>query len=61
MSATTTHSSNPTNEADVPSAPPEAHQKAYAKGDVPIVVLNRTRMRMVHDGKQWWNVSVMPI
>ncbi|WP_213781621.1 hypothetical protein [Caballeronia sp. dw_276] len=34
MSATTTHTSNLTNEAGFPPAPSEAHQKAYAKGDV---------------------------
>lgn len=38
MSATTTHTSNPTNEAGFPPAPSEAHQKAYAKGDVREIV-----------------------
>ncbi len=67
MSATTTHTSHPTNEADVPSAPPEAHQKAYAgevgcaEDNARTVVLNGPRIRMMHDGKQRSNVSVTAI
>jgi hypothetical protein len=61
MSATTTHTSHPSNEAGFPPAPSEAHQKAYAKGNAREVGLNGTRIRMVFDGKQWWNVSVTPI
>ncbi|AME27359.1 hypothetical protein [Burkholderia sp. PAMC 26561] len=61
MSATTTHTSNLTNEAGFPPAPSEAHQKAYAKGDVQEVLLNGTRIRMVFDGAPWWNVSVTRI
>jgi hypothetical protein len=61
MSATTTHTSNLTNEAGFPPAPSEAHQKAYAKGDVREVVVNGLRIRMEYDGQQWWNVSVMPV
>ena len=61
MSATTTHTSNLTNEAGFPPAPSEAHQKAYAKGDVQEVLLNGTRTRMVFDGAPWWNVSVTRI
>jgi hypothetical protein len=61
MSATTIHTSNPTNEAGFPPAPSEAHQKACAKGDVREVFLNGARIRMVFDGAQWWNVSVTPI
>ncbi|QIE30388.1 hypothetical protein [Caballeronia sp. SBC2] len=60
MSATTTHTSNPTNQADVPSAPPEAHPRAYVKGDLREVVVTGSRFRMEHDGQQWSNVSVTP-
>jgi hypothetical protein len=38
MSATTTHTSNPINEAGVPPAPPEAHPRAYVKGAELVVV-----------------------
>ena len=61
MSASTTHTSNPTHEAGVPPAPSEAHQKPYVKGDVRVVVVNGSRIRMEHDGRQWWNVSVTPV
>ena len=61
MSATTTHTSNLTNEAGFPPAPSEAHQKAYAKGDVQEVLVDGTRIRMVFDGALWWNVSVTRI
>ncbi len=61
MSATTTHTSNLTNEAVFPPAPSEAQQKAYAKGDVQEVLLNGTRIRMVFDDAPWWNVSVTRI
>ena len=61
MSATTTHTSNLTNEAGFPPAPSEAHQKAYAKGDVQEVLVDGTRIRMVFDGAPWWNVSVTRI
>ena len=61
MSATTTHTSNLTNEAGFPPAPSEAHQKAYAKGDVQKVLLIGTRIRMVFDGAPWRNVSVTRI
>ncbi len=43
MSATTTHTSHPTNEADVPSALPEAHQKAYA-GEVGCAIKSGWKM-----------------
>ena len=58
MSATTTHTSNPTNEAGLPPAPPEAHPKAYAKGDVREVVLNGRAFAWCTTAQQWWNVSV---
>lgn len=61
MSATTTHTSNPTDTAGFPPAPSEAHQKAYAKGDAREVVVNGSRIRMEYDGRQWLNVSVMPV
>jgi hypothetical protein len=61
MSATTTHTSKPTNEAGFPPAPSEAHQKAFTKGDVREVAVNDSRIRMEYDGQQWWNVSVTPV
>jgi hypothetical protein len=61
MSVTTTHTSNLTNEAGFPPEPSEAHLKAYAKGNVQEVLLNGTRIRLVFDSAQCWNVSVTPI
>jgi hypothetical protein len=61
MSATTTHISDPTNEAGFPPAPSEAHQRANAKGDVRMVILNGARIQMEHDEKRWWKVSVTPL
>jgi hypothetical protein len=61
MSATTTHTSNPTIQAGFPPAPSEAHQKACAKGDMREVAVNGSRIRMEPNGQQWWNVSVIPV
>jgi hypothetical protein len=57
MSATTPHTSDPTNEAEFPPAPSEAHQKAYAKGDVREIVENGLQIRMEYGGQRWWSVS----
>jgi hypothetical protein len=46
MSATTTRTSNTTDEAGVPPAPSEAHQRAYVAGDTRVVMINGSRIRM---------------
>lgn len=61
MSATTTRTSNPTDEAGVPPAPSEAHQRAYVAGDIRVVIINGSQIRMEYDGRQWWNVSVTTV
>jgi hypothetical protein len=58
MSTTTTHNTTTTNNAGFPPAPGETHQETNCKGDTREVVLNNTRITMLHDGKQWWNVKV---
>ena len=58
MSTTTTRTSNPTNEAGVPPAPSEAHQRTYAEGDVRVVTVDGSRIQLeYHDGR-WLNVMV---
>jgi hypothetical protein len=58
MSAATTHNSNTTDNAGVPPAPPEAHQKAAVDGDTKEVVLNGACVTMKFQGGRWWNTHV---
>jgi len=55
------NTSNPTNNAGFPPAPPEARQQADGKGQKRSVVLSNCRIDMEHDGCQWWNVNVSPL
>lgn len=59
MIATTIRNTITTHDAGVPPAPPEAHQRAGVRpGAKRSVVLNGSRLDMVHDGREWWIVKV---
>ncbi|MDR5785240.1 hypothetical protein P9281_01505 [Caballeronia sp. LP003] len=57
MSATTTRTSNPTNEPGVPPGPSEAHQRTYAEGDIRVVIVAGSRIQLqFHEGR-WLSVA----
>ncbi len=56
MATTTTHNSKTTN--TVGFQPGKALQETVFKGKIKYVVLNGSKIKMVHDGRQWWNVEV---
>lgn len=58
MSATTTRTSDPTNEAGVPPAPSEAHQRSYIEGDIRVVTVARSRIQMKYHEGRWLSVMV---
>ena len=61
MSATTTRTSNPTNEAGFPPAPPEAHQRTYVEGDIRVVTVDDSRIQLQYQDGRWLNVTVTPL
>jgi len=65
MRTNKTHAIVDTNNAGVPPAPSEAHQRAGVKrnavaGDEREVTMNGSRMRLRFDGAQWWVIDQKP-
>jgi hypothetical protein len=61
MSATTTRSSNATNEAGFPPAPPEAHQRTYVEGDIRVVTVDDSQIQLRYQDGRWLKVTVTPL
>ncbi|MBV6307397.1 hypothetical protein KVP10_21115 [Candidimonas humi] len=47
--------------ASVQATPSPKARQAASKGDTRTVTLNGSRVHMVFDGRQWWNVKVTPL
>lgn len=63
MSAIKNHGHKPANAFGALPQAPETLQRPVlkgAKGDARDVVMNGCRVCMLHDGKKWWNVKVLP-
>ncbi len=58
MDAKPTHNNNTTKTEGL--QPGTALQNTAFKGETKTVILNGSKITMVHDGVQWWNVKVQP-
>lgn len=55
MSATTTRTSNPTQEAGVPPAPP---QRTYVESDIRVVTVDCSQIELQYHEGRWLSVMV---
>jgi hypothetical protein len=58
MSATTTRTSNPTNDSGVPPEPSEAHRRTYVEGDTRVVTVDDSRIQLRYQNGRWLKVTV---